>query len=194
LRRVVANLTVVLLAVLVAAGCSSSHAAVGGSARAGGAVALWPRPADTAAAIKAAGLVGLPAEGNVEHYHAHLDVVVDGSSVVVPAATGIDLENARISPIHTHDTTGVIHIESPTAATYTLGQFFAEWQVQLSATCIADLCSGADRQMVVTVNGKPFAGDPASIVLAAHQQISIWSGKPGTQPPLPASYDFPPGL
>jgi hypothetical protein len=194
LRRVVANLTVVLLVLLIAAGCSSSHAAVAKSAGAGGAVALWPRPADTAAAIKAAGLVGLPAEGTVEHYHAHLDVIVDGSSVVVPTATGIDLENARISPVHTHDTTGVIHIESPNAAAYTLGQFFAEWAVRLNATCIADLCSGADRQMVVTVNGKPFVGDPASIVFTRHEQISISSGKPGTQPPLPTSYDFPAGL
>jgi hypothetical protein len=193
-RRVVVNLTAVLLAVLVAAGCSSSHGASGGSAAAAGAIVRWPRPADTAAAITAAGLVGLPAEGSVEHYHAHLDVIVDGSSVVVPADTGIDLENAKISPIHTHDTTGVIHIESPNSATYTLGQFFAEWAVRLNADCIADLCAGAGRRMVVTVDGKPFAGDPATIVLSSHGQISIWSGKPGTQPPLPASYDFPSGL
>jgi len=50
----------------------------------------WPVAADTAAAVRAAGLPMLEQEGMVEHIHAHLDVIVDGRPVPVPASIGID--------------------------------------------------------------------------------------------------------
>src|SRR5262249_26867944 len=68
------------------------------------------------------------------HYHAHLDVLVNGQPVPVPADLGIDEARRLISPLHTHDDTGVIHIESATNAPFTLGQFFAEWGQPLRAT------------------------------------------------------------
>lgn len=46
------------------------------------------------------------------HYHVHLDVIVYGQSVTVPASVGIDESRKMGSPLHTHDTSGIVHIES----------------------------------------------------------------------------------
>jgi hypothetical protein len=31
------------------------------------------------------------------------------------------------SPLHTHDTSGIIHVESPTVRSFTLGEFVDLW-------------------------------------------------------------------
>ncbi|HSS25258.1 MAG TPA: hypothetical protein VLL82_12860 [Mycobacterium sp.] len=193
---VTAALAVVLATVALLAGAcsgSSGHASAQPGASTSGGI-VWPRPTDTAAAIQAANLPALPAEGQFEHYHAHLDVIIDGQAVTVPANVGIDIENQRISPVHTHDTSGVIHIESTTHTTYTLGQFFTQWGVKLNGQCIGTFCAGPARQILATVNGQPVTGDPSTIPFTPHAQITLWSGPPGPPPQLPGSYDFPPGL
>lgn len=73
----------------------------------------WPAPSDASAAVAAAGLPMMGAEGQVEHIHAHLDVLVHSRAVQVPAGIGIDRQRSTISPLHTHDDTGVNHIEAP---------------------------------------------------------------------------------
>jgi hypothetical protein len=194
---VTAILGLILAAVaLLASGCSSgssARASAQSATGAGGGI-NWPRPANTAAAINAAHLPALPAEGQFEHYHAHLDVIIDGQRVTVPANVGIDIESQRISPVHTHDTSGIIHIESTTHSTYTLGQFFTEWGVQLNRQCIGSFCAGPNRQILATVDGQPVTGDPSTIPFTPHAQITLWSGPPGPPPQLPRSYDFPAGL
>ena len=82
--------------------------------------------------LKAIGLAPLPVEGNVVHIHQHLDIYVNGRHVTVPALIGID-PGHFFSPLHTHDTSGILHVESPTESAFSLGQFFAVWCVPLSA-------------------------------------------------------------
>jgi hypothetical protein len=153
----------------------------------------WSAPADTSARVRAAGLPMLGAEGTVEHIHAHLDVIVDGQPVVVPAELGIDESAGQISPLHTHDTTGVLHIESPVQADFTLGQVFTEWQVSLSADQIGGLHAGDGKVLQAYVNGKPVSGDPAGIVLHAHDEVAVVYGTPAQQANPPSSYAFPAG-
>jgi hypothetical protein len=155
----------------------------------------WDPPADASAAVAAAGLPMLGEEGNAVHVHAHLDIIANGVPVQVPADLGIDEAHQKISPLHSHDTTGVIHIESPTApATFTLGQFFAEWQVSLAADHIGGLVADGTHQLKVYVNGQPYNGDPASIVLAAHDEIAIVYGTAAQQTSVPGSYQWTNGL
>ncbi|GIH20040.1 hypothetical protein [Rugosimonospora africana] len=154
----------------------------------------WAVPADTSAAVQAAGLPMLGAEGTVLHIHAHLDVAVNGQPVTVPAEVGIDDAAQQISPLHTHDTTGVIHIESPTQAQFSLGQFFTEWQVSLSSDHIGALTVDASHQLRAYVNGKAVDGDPAAIVLHAHDEIAVVYGTAAQQQKVPSSYAFAPGL
>jgi hypothetical protein len=180
---------------LLAGACrgSSGHASTQPGASTGGGI-VWPRPTDTAATIEAANLPALPAEEQFEHYHAHLDVIIECQAVTVPANVGIDIQNQRISPVHTHDTSGVIHIEATTHTTYTLSQFFTEWGIKLNGQCIGSFCAGPSRQILATVEGQPVTGDPSTIPFTPHAQITLWSGPPGPPPQLPSSYNFPAGL
>lgn len=154
----------------------------------------WPAPADATAATKAAGLPMLGAEGTVEHIHAHLDVIVDGKAVTVPALVGIDEARNQISPLHTHDTSGVIHIESPVKGTFSLGQFLTEWQVSTAADHLGGLKPTGAEQLRAYVNGKPVTGDPAAIVMHAHDEIALVYGTAAQQRHVPASYKFAAGL
>jgi hypothetical protein len=150
---------------------------------------------DSAAYITAAGL-----PYNVEmlqvHYHAHLDVIVDGKKQVVPPYVGFVVNGRNVSalaPLHTHDSSGVIHIENNVPATFVLGQFFIEWGVRLTATCAGGYCADATHDLAVFVNGARYAGDPNKIVLDKHTEIAIEYGKKGSLPKPPASYTFPKG-
>jgi hypothetical protein len=141
--------------------------------------------------LRAIGLDPLTAEGQVVHIHQHLDIYVDGKPITVPAQIGISASQAFISDLHTHDATGIMHVESPTAVSFSLGQFFAVWGVNLDAKCIGSLCASGDKRLSVWVNGKPVAADPTRIVLAEHQVIVLAFGTPAQDPsPVPKSYDF----
>jgi hypothetical protein len=72
----------------------------------------------------------------------------------------------------------VIHIESPSEKTYTLGNFFNIWQQPLSATQVAS----AGGPVTAYVNGKLFTGDPATIPLPAHAAIQLDVGSPSDAP------------
>src|SRR3954468_20271972 len=144
--------------------------------------------------LGALGLAALPAEGTVVHIHQHLDLFVDGKRVTVPAAIGIDAGQQFIAALHTHDPSGVMHVESPEPKTFTLGQFFGVWGVPLSATQIGGLKAGAGKQLRAWVNGKPVSGDPSKVDLASHQEIAIAYGTAAQMPkPVPSSYGFPSG-
>lgn len=151
----------------------------------------WPAPADASAAVRAAGLPMLTEEGTAEHIHAHLDVRVNGQRVPVAPYIGIDQAQGRISPLHTHDDSGVVHIESPVNQQFTLGQFFSEWGVSLTADGIGGLRTSADHPLRVYVNGTPRTGDPAAITFTAHDEIAVLYGP--QQESVPAQYAFPAG-
>jgi len=154
----------------------------------------WPAPADAAAQVKADGLPMLGQEGQVLHIHSHLDVYVDGKQVTVPAEIGIDLNKQQISPLHTHDTSGVVHIESPVKADFTLGEFMTEWNVPITKDSLGPLKTGGGKELHVYVNGKEQSGDPAALKLAAHDEIAVVYGSPATKVQVPTSYNWPQGL
>ncbi|TQF01289.1 hypothetical protein E6W39_02365 [Kitasatospora acidiphila] len=158
--------------------------------------APWNAPADASAAVAAAGLPMLSSEGTAEHIHTHLDVYVDGKQVTVPALLGIDESAQQISPLHTHDTSGVIHIESPVQTDFTLGQFMTEWQVSMSADHIGGSTTDQTHALTAYVNGKAVSGDPAAIVLHAHDEIALVYGTAAenSQVNVPNSYAFAAGL
>jgi len=69
------------------------------------------------------------------HYHAHITLYINGAAMLIPADIGI----AGVTPkdlypqpicfywLHTHDTSGLLHIESPTSQRFTLGDFLDIW-------------------------------------------------------------------
>jgi hypothetical protein len=121
------------------------------------------------------------------HIHARLTVFVNGQPRTIPAGVGIPGAIVQTTPqgpvvgqgtcfywLHTHTTDGVLHIESPTARIYTLGNFFDEWGQPLSANQVA----AAKGKVTAFVNGKRWTKDPRLIPLQAHYVIQLDVGSP----------------
>lgn len=144
--------------------------------------------------LKAIGLPALTAEGTVLYIHQHLDIFIHGKPVMVPANIGINAAAGFISDIHVHDTTGIIHVESPTVQDFTLGQFFDIWGVRFTPTCIGGYCANESNSLRVYVNGEFYQGNPRDIVLASHQEIGIFYGTSAELPStIVSTYQFPAG-
>ena len=139
----------------------------------------WPVPANTKEQVAKAGLALLPNEAVVRHDHDHLDIYVDGKSQTVPAFIGIEggANATGYAPLHTHDASGVIHIEAADAnARFSLGQVFNEWNVLLTPTQIGSLKAGGGKTLTVYVDGKVLKTDPSKLELTKHQEIAIVYG------------------
>jgi hypothetical protein len=148
-------------------------------------------PASTTGTGKVDGITCGPTEQLVYHIHAHLAVFRNGQPYTLPAGVGIPGSHAvetQQGPIasggsciywlHTHTTDGVIHIESPSKAIYTLGNFFDEWHQPLTGTKVGTL-SGP---ITAFVNGKPWKKSPRDIQLLPHEDIQLEIGEP--TPPI----------
>lgn len=145
--------------------------------------------------LAALGLPALGFEGTALHIHQHLDVFVDGKRVVVPAGIGINPHGRFISPLHTHDTSGVIHVESTTVRPFTLAEFFGVWGVRLGPGRLGGYADRGERRLRAWADGRPLTGDPGRLVLAEHQEIVLAFGTRGELPrPVPARYAFAAGL
>ena len=143
------------------------------------------------------GIEGSSREMLAVHIHAHLSIFDHGRQIAVPYAIGFvrpfRVENGFVDAargiywLHTHDATGIIHVESPDPRTYTLGNFFDIWGRPLTTTNVA----GIEGPVHTYVDGKPYTGNPRDIVLRAHAQITLEVGTPLVTPP---TYVFPEGL
>lgn len=71
----------------------------------------------------------------------------------------------------------MIHIEAPSEARFTLGQFFVEMGIRLDASCVDEFCT-PDVPVAVVVDGQRQSGNPADIVLRDGQGIAIVIGTP----------------
>jgi hypothetical protein len=132
------------------------------------------------------GLQRLGAEGEVIHIHQHLDIFVNGKKETVPALIGI-YGNQFLTELHTHDTSGVMHVESPKKRQFSLGEFFGVWGVRLTKDCIGGYCR-PKTPWKLYINGAPYSGDPSKVVLIKHQEFAFVIGKPPNK--IPTSYQF----
>ncbi len=154
----------------------------------------WPAPvsARVPAGVHAAGLSLTATPGYVVRFAVHLDVIVNGRQVTVPAGIGIDARRRLIAALYTSDTSGIIHVDSDNdGSVFTLGQFFDEWQVALTPEHLGGLRTSRDDSVAVYLNGSRFAGRPASVLLMPHLAIAV-TYRPGAAA-VPASYPFPAG-
>lgn len=136
----------------------------------------------------------------VYHIHAHLAIYVNGQARTVPAGIGIapprDVVQTSSGPfvdagscfywLHAHTADGIIHIESPTQTTYTLGQYFDIWGQPLSANQVGP----AHGTVIAYVNGQRFSGNPRDIPLDQHTLVQLDVGSDVA----PKGFTFPSGL
>jgi hypothetical protein len=201
-----ALLAILVLGAIAAAACGGDDADSGSNARPADGFPEWPAPDDPIERTEDAGLTPEVKEHLDTHRHSHLDVFVDGEAVLVPAAIGIDITdpgvrhfpdggygdiqectNPCISPLHTHDETGIIHTEAAADTLLTLGQLFTEWGVKLDDECVGELCE-PDTDIAVYIGGDEYEGDPADIELDDQNVIVIVIGTPPDR--IPARADF----
>jgi hypothetical protein len=148
-----------------------------------------PWPANTAQLSDRLDRLELPKAGNSWQAHSELQIFVRGTRVPVPA--GIGLAPGLESPLHTHQTDGVIHVESQTANTFTLGDFFDVWGVRLTGTCLGGYCDSGSRRLRAYVDGEPVKGSPRAITLENHSVIVLTFGLHPQEPsPIPSSHDW----
>ncbi len=98
------------------------------------AIAVFANQAGQAnAAPTVDGIQCVATEGNVTHTHQHLAIYDKGKPVPVPQGIGISDGKGCLFALHTHSPDGIVHVESPTQAQNTLGQFFDIWGQPLRA-------------------------------------------------------------
>jgi hypothetical protein len=119
------------------------------------------------------------------HIHTHLTLVESGQQMTVPSQIGITPK--CLYSLHTHDATGIIHVESAVMMKFTLGQFFDIWGQPLSESELA----GHAGTVHAFIDGDLFAGNPRDIELFDHDELTLEVGTPLVDPPR--SYTFPPG-
>ncbi len=127
----------------------------------------------------------------VYHIHAHLTVYDAGKLVTIPAGIGIDQKDKCIYWLHTHDTSGVIHVESPTEKQYVLKNFLDIWGQVAGPTSFLTHVIAASHSVRAYVGSSLYSGDPGTIVLTPHKVITLEYGPPWVTPA--SSYSFPAG-
>jgi hypothetical protein len=123
----------------------------------------------------------------VYHIHVHLTVFAHGAQQQIPFGIGIPDPQQQATAqgpfvvsgscfywLHTHAADGIIHVESPTHRTYTLGQFFDIWGQPLSTTRVGP----ATGTVVAFYNGKQYLSDPRDIPLTPHANVQLDVGSP----------------
>jgi hypothetical protein len=125
----------------------------------------------------------------------HIDIFINGQRYTIPSQVGIIPERC-LYWLHTHDDSGIIHIESPVAKDYTLGQFFDIWNKKFNNSQIFDnVVNGKNNNTLsVYVNGQKVSNGAnyRDIKLNEHDQIAIVYGRAPTS--IPTKYEFPKGL
>lgn len=116
----------------------------------------------------------------IMHLHPQLSILVNGTLFSVPAQIGIDpslwkdhsldkfgmqsmpeMNMSVMAPLHTHDDSGIVHVESTINKNYTLGEFLNIWGLDLEGKTVK-----------MTMNGKPMA-DFRNHVLMDGEQITL---------------------
>jgi hypothetical protein len=116
-------------------------------------------------------LTCLDQEYTDQHIHPNLTITINGQKQEVPGNIGI--QSNCLHPLHTHDNTGKVHVESPEARDYTLGDFFAVWGKSFSKDQIFDSKADAMHRIRMTVNGQENA-EYEKLVLKDLDDIQVY--------------------
>jgi hypothetical protein len=149
-----------------------------------------PEYAHLKARLDKDGIPALRVEGHVEDVHVYLLIAVHGHSVTVPALIGVNGHEEAgtivgpgfVSPLHTHDDTGLIHVHSPDHRTYRVGEIFDVWGVRFTDTCIGSYCENAPDTLRLFINGREQQGDLRRIPLENLQAITVVFGTDAETP------------
>jgi hypothetical protein len=118
------------------------------------------------------------------HIHPSLEINISGENMTIPANIGVS--PTCMNSLHTHDDTGLIHVEAPEKRDFTLADFFAVWNKEFSRNQILDAKVDANTEIVMTVNGTP-SNEYENLVLKDGDKIVISYQKKGAAVNIPFS-------
>ncbi len=133
---------------------------------------------------------GIACDGQipVQHIHVHLTIIANGVQRAVPLAIGAVgsevISNFVVDArcfywLHTHDATGIVHVEAPVSTAFTLGDFFGIWGEPLSRSNVG----GFQGSVVAYVDSTRYDGDLSALAFQERQQITLIVGSvPDTIP------------
>jgi hypothetical protein len=191
-RRRANLITGAVLAVVIGAAIVAGVMAVnkGGDERSGIQTDNAPWPAELQHLSRRVNDIDLPPfqdqPGVSFHNHVHLDVFINGRRTPVPSDIG--RTDTFFASIHSHDDSGVIHLEASTESVFTLGEVFDVWGVRFSSSCVGGYCTKDGYDISLYVNGKKQSGDPRAYELKEHDEIAVIVGKPPAE--IPKEFDF----
>jgi hypothetical protein len=152
-----------------------------------------PWPAETAnlqSRIDKMGLPPLGAEQLAYHIHQNLQVYVDGRLEPVPTGLGA-LSSTGLAEIHTHDSSGTIHVEAGATRNYDLQDVFDVWGVLFTKDQIGEYKVDADNKIRIYVDGQLFGSDPTKIPLKDQEVIVVTYGTAAEVPsPIPSVFHY----
>ncbi|WP_345817569.1 hypothetical protein AAGS40_26955 (plasmid) [Paraburkholderia sp. PREW-6R] len=134
---------------------------------------------NTSAGGKGADVDGLACAANMSaiyHVHAHLAIINNGQWLAMPMNVGI-LSQCTYE-MHTHDQTGIIHMESPAIKQYTLGDFFDIWGQPLSSTNVAGVVGNVVAYINDNGDSRRYMGDLRNIELTSMRDVTLQIGAP----------------
>lgn len=190
---------------LLPSGCSPRRAATAGAVQlsqneAIGKAAFANNPSsglpDTTTGGHGQRVAGIPCgpESGRFHGHAHLALFVNGKQIQIPAGIGavqLSKNSGCFYWIHTHDATGIIHLEAPRSTMpdggrFRLGILFKIWGMPLGRNRVGPFIGPVSAY----INGTRYSGDPRNIWLHEGRNITLELGQPHRVPPR---YLLPPG-
>jgi len=113
------------------------------------------------------------------HWHPILTITMNGSPVTISAQIGIDASLWKdhsldqygvggLAPLHTHDTSGTIHVESNSVRDFTLHQFLAIWGQPADGGAI-----NGHTVLSLSVDGQSQPSPTQDVVFKDKQQIAM---------------------
>jgi hypothetical protein len=140
----------------------------------------WPSPQTDGAPIGRFNCVINPPQPLA--FYAHLSILVNNEPQKIPRYLGASPKPPThcFYAIHTHDSSGKIHVTPATPGIFTLGELFEIWGQPLTNTNVAGV-TGLPVEIYVTDNGtstKVEDADWSSIELKDHREITIELGTP----------------
>ena len=105
-----------------------------------------------------------------EHIHPTLTIVIDGQNLPIPAGIGLGAKGNL--PIHTHDSSGFLHIESTATLPFRLRDFLTIWGQPFSKTNVLGHQADKTHKVTMTVDGRQ-SNAFGSLLLQDRQDIVI---------------------
>lgn len=126
------------------------------------------------------------------HRHALISIYNNGKRLGFPDGAGrVRAGCYHAYEMHTHDVTGIVHMESDTPKQFKLGQWFSLWKQPLTRDNVAGLAGPVRYYIIDNATITRYDGDPYQIQLLPHREVLIVTGTPMSVVP---KYQWPAGI